>query len=400
MIILIICPMLPWPIKTGGDQAVFNMVNHLQHQCNIHFLYPAMVSPINTQIHSIWNQVTFHPFIKSRNFNLVTSRIALKIFNQFRLGDKKCGWLQSASNFFTPEFLSFVETVVKEIKPDIIQTEFYNYQDLVFALPPNVKKIFIQHEIHYVINSQRLSLNTSIAKRFAFNKLKSEEIAAMNSYDAILTLTDTDKKELQDSGVTVPIYSSPAGIEQPQIRNDCIFTNKLIFVGGSGHTPNLEGITWFINNVWGNIIQKHPNVSLNIIGKWNEKSIKSLSNLHSNIYFKGFVSNLQDEYNGAIAIVPILRGSGMRMKIIDAVNFGSPFVSTSIGAEGLEYKNSIDCFIADSPDEFAKRVNELIENEDLRAKFYKKSAETCEKYYSMKLLANNRMNLYNKVLLS
>lgn len=390
--------MLPWPIKAGGDQAVFNMINHLQHQCNIHYLYPATTNQINPQIRNLWHKVTFHPFIKSRNFNFIKARIALKIFNQFRLEDKKCLWLQSASNFFTPQFLSFVETVIQDIKPDIIQTEFYNYQDLVFSLPASVKKIFIQHEIHYVINSQRLRLNTSIAKRFAFNKLKSEEIAAMNNYDVVFTLTATDQKELQNNGVTVPIYCSPAGIEQPKTKNACVFTNKLIFVGGSDHTPNLEGITWFINHVWENIVQIHPNISLNIIGKWNEKLIKSLSNRHDNICFKGFVPNLQEEYNGAIAIVPILRGSGMRMKIIDAVNFGSPFVSTSIGAEGLEYKNSIDCFIADSPAEFAEKVNELIENEALRAKFYKNSADTCEKYYSMKTLANNRMNLYKKVL--
>lgn len=390
--------MLPWPIKAGGDQAVFNMINHLQHQCDIHYLYPAATDQINPQIHELWNKVTFHPFIKSKNFNFIKSRIALKIFNQFRLGDKKCGWLQSASNFFTPEFLSFVYKVIKDIKPDIVQTEFYNYQDLVYAIPDNVKKIFIQHEIRYVINSQRLSPDCSIAKRFAFNKLKGEEIAAMNSYDAVFTLTDMDKKELHDNGVTVPIYSSPAGIEQPEIRNGCIFSNKLIFVGGSVHTPNLEGITWFINEVWNNIIQKHPEVSLNIIGKWDEKSIKNISDRNRNIHFKGFVPNLQEEYNGAIAIVPILRGSGMRMKIIDAVNFGSPFVSTSIGAEGLEYKNSIDCFIADSPTEFAERVIELIENKDLREKFYKNSSETCNKYYSMKSLANNRMALYHKVL--
>lgn len=146
------------------------------------------------------------------------------------------------------------------------------------------------------------------------------------------------------------------------------------------------------------VTQKHPEITLNIIGKWDEESIKLLTNKYKNINFKGFVSDLQKEYNGAIAIVPILSGSGMRMKIIDAVNFGSPFVSTTIGAKGLEYKDATDCFIADVPKEFAHKVNMLIESESLRKRFYYNSAETRDKYYSMESLAKIRFNLYRKVL--
>lgn len=399
MKILIICPKLPWPILTGGEQAVFNMVKHLQHHCDIHFIYPTTTETIDAQFKDFWNSVKFHPYIINKTFKLLISRVALRIFNNSRLNNKNLNWLQPSSNFFMPEFINFINRTVYEIKPDIIQTEFYNYQDLVFALPDNICKIFIQHEIHYIVNEQALLRNkTTDFEKFLFKKIKAEEISAMNNYNAVFTLTENDKTELTKNGVLTTIYSSPAGIEQPETRNSCIFSNKLIFVGGSGHTPNLEGITWFINDVWDNIIQKHPEVSLNIIGKWDEKSINNISNQHKNIHFKGFVPSLQDEYNGAIAIVPILSGSGMRMKIVDAVNFGSPFVSTTIGAEGLEYKDATDCFISDDPKQFAEKVNMLIEDEHLRKLFYNNSAKTRDKYYSMEALANIRLNLYKKVL--
>lgn len=389
--------MLPWPIKAGGDQAVFNMINHLQDHCEIHYIFPSTTKNINSDIKKLWSKVAIHPFVTKKKIDFIKSRIALKVFNQSRLNDKNCDWLQSASNFFTPDFLCFVDTMIRELSPDIVQTEFYNYQDLVYVLPTSIKKIFVQHEIHYVVNSQRVE-KASVVKQFAFKKLKAEEIAAMNSYDAVFTLTENDKGELIRNGVTKPIYSSPAGIEKPLTRNSCLFANKLIFVGGSVHSPNLEGITWFVDYVWDKLQEKHPELTLNIVGKWGENEIKSITQKHTNIHFKGFVSDLQEEYNGSIAIVPILRGSGMRMKIIDAVNFGSPFVSTTIGVEGLEYKDGKDCFIADEPAKFAEKISELIENETLRKQFYDNSVYTRDKYYSMEILAKRRLNLYGKVL--
>lgn len=399
MKILIICPKLPWPILTGGEQAVFNMVKHLQHHCDIHFIYPTTTVTIDSKFKDFWNSVKFYPYIKNKTFKLFISRVALRIFNNSRLNNKNLNWLQSSSNYFMPDFINFVNRIVCAIEPDIIQTEFYNYQDLVFALPDNICKIFIQHEIHYIVNRQALLRDqTTEFEKFLYKKIKAEEIAAMNNYNAVFTLTENDKTELIKNGVLTSIYSSPAGIEEPQKRNACIFFNKLIFVGGSGHTPNLEGVTWFVNNVWSIITQKHPEVTFNIIGKWDDELIKKLTNKHHNINFKGFVSNLQDEYNGAIAIVPILSGSGMRMKIVDAVNFGSPFVSTTIGAEGLEYKDATDCFISDDPKQFAEKVNMLIENEHLRKLFYDNSVKTRDKYYSMEALSDIRFNLYKKVL--
>ncbi len=239
----------------------------------------------------------------------------------------------------------------------------------------------------------------SVHKQFAFQKLKAEEIAAMNQYDSVFTLTENDKRELFENGVVVPVYSSPAGIEQPKERNKCVFESKLIFVGTSGHYPNYEGIKWFVDNVWEIIEKRHPEIKLNIIGKWDRNYTESICAKSNNIVFKGFVPDLQEEYKGAIAIVPILQGSGMRMKIIDAVNFGSPFVSTTIGVEGLEYKNGEDCFIADEPSEFAQRIIELIESQDLRQRFYDHSALVRDECYSMNALARRRMELYEKVVM-
>lgn len=403
MKILDICPMFPWPIKSGGDQAVFNMINALQDKIEIHFLFPT--NPIETKSYfkfkNPWENVILHPFAKKKSIKFIMSRLCIIYNNKYNMQGKGFKWLQAASQYFTSDFINFIEKTIIDIQPDIIQTEFYNYQDLVFALPQGVKKVFIQHEIHYIVNSQRLKsfIKLDAYKKFAYNKLKSEEITAMNNYDAIFTLTENDRKELLRNGITKPVYCSPAGIAPPYQRNKCHYDNKLIFVGGSMHTPNKMGIEWFLRNVWELVLSEEENIQLNIVGKWEKGLITQIKSKFSNVTFKGYVSSLKKEYDGAIAIVPILQGSGMRMKIIDAVNFGSPFVSTSIGSEGLDFKNGVDCFIADTPQLFASRLLYLIKNEKLRQLFYNQSLSTLNRFYSMHTLANKRLELYNKIII-
>ena len=154
---------------------------------------------------------------------------------------------------------------------------------------------------------------------------------------------------------------------------------------------------WFLNNVWHYIIEKHSEINLYIVGKWNKEQIKQLLQFN-NVSFKGFVPSLQDEYDGAIVIVPILRGSGLRMKILDAVNYGSPFIATTIGAFDMKFLDNRDCYIADEPVEFANKLLELIEHADIRERFYNNSAKIVEKYYSIDHLTDKRFKYYLSLL--
>ena len=220
---------------------------------------------------------------------------------------------------------------------------------------------------------------------------------AMNQYDAVFAFTKSDCASLQKSGVTTPVFNSPVGISKPMQRNLCRFDNKIIFVGAGTHTPNVEGLLWFLDKVWQNILKKHNNLKLNVIGKWSSEQINQLSQ-YKNVVFKGFVPSLQEEYDGAIAIVPILRGSGMRMKIIDAVNYGSCFISTSIGVNDMHFEDGRDCFIADAPEEFAEKLSCMIKDNSIRTKFYNNSEKITLEYYSIERLVDKRMQLYKDII--
>lgn len=400
MKILIIGSNLPFPIIAGGDQAVVNMIDGLQNLCEIHFIYKS-----NSKRDDIvsakkrWGKVIFHPFTENKSISFYMSRMAVHFANNYQQSIKSAGCIISPFLFYTKRYIEHIQAVASQISPDIIQTEFYPNLELVYALPESIKKIYIQHEIHYTVNEQRYDKNNDWGyfQKFSMSKLKADEIMAMNQYDAVFAFTKSDCASLQKSGVTTPVFNSPVGISKPMQRNLCRFDNKIIFVGAGTHTPNVEGLLWFLDKVWQNILKKHNNLKLNVIGKWSSEQINQLSQ-YKNVVFKGFVPSLQEEYDGAIAIVPILRGSGMRMKIIDAVNYGSCFISTSIGVNDMHFEDGRDCFIADAPEEFAEKLSCMIKDNSIRTKFYNNSEKITLEYYSIERLVDKRMQLYKDII--
>ena len=96
-------------------------------------------------------------------------------------------------------------------------------------------------------------------------------------------------------------------------------------------------------------------------------------------------------------IVPILIGSGMRMKIVEAANHSCPFVTTTIGVEGLYFKDQEECFIADTPIEFAQNILKLLSNRELQMKQAKAIKKRFEENYSIQILGQKRFSILNSI---
>ena len=110
----------------------------------------------------------------------------------------------------------------------------------------------------------------------------------------------------------------------------------------------------------------------------------------------GVVEDLHTFLNGKITIVPIRIGSGMRMKILDAVWSSSPFITTSKGVEGQDFTNGIDCIIADSPQEFGKAMVMLSSDTVLQKSLSENAVIKVKKYYNPEAMMKIRADFYDK----
>jgi len=411
-LLIILKTAVPYELKSGGQQAVYHMIDYLRHKMDISLLFPYQGEAKQTKVEDLqsnWANVNFYIFKSSLNGNYLFKRIIIRIYNKitaimhtkiykdYNILDNEL------SGFDIPqgEYLDFINNVIEKNEIEIVQTEFFTSLNLVYSLPEHVKKVFINHEIRFVRLKQVLENSKEVTRRdvYKYNKIKSDELSAMQKYDAIVLLSDIDRKKVIEEGLlSEKVFSSPVGI--PNTKVDFRYTHKsnvLSFLGGTRHPPNVNGITWFLENVWEKILEQEPEFELNVIGEWfleyKNKLIK-----YRNVNFLGAVENLSEVLSGTIMIIPILIGSGVRMKAMEGINEGCPIVSTHVGIEGLNFTSGRDCFIEDDPDLFAKRILELNNNQELKETFVTNSREWYNNQYSIEKLGDKRFSIYEKIM--
>lgn len=141
----------------------------------------------------------------------------------------------------------------------------------------------------------------------------------------------------------------------------------MLFLGSFRHIPNQEALDWFVKLVLPRVVERVPDAKLVIIGS-DPPPRHSLPANDRNVEIRGFVEDLLEPFaRYSVFVCPILSGSGVRVKLLEAFCSGIPIVSTTIGAEGLTEKDGEVCFLADDPAVFADRILQLFEKPELAA---------------------------------
>lgn len=397
-----------YPPKTGGDQAVFNAYFLLQKYLDLHIFVIGRDGEEATT--AKYKKALpdakigyFNPNCKDRyefihQVTLRLKKLLQKIFNvETEAAQRE---LQLTVNLErNANLYAAINQYVRNNAIDIVQFEFASSLFWGEGIVEPVKKVFVQHEIQYVVKAQRLSRNDENA-RMKWGIEKNREIAMMNAYDAIITLSGDDRNRLISDGVTTPIYASFAKVQIRQnIRIDYQKVDRidLVFVGPESHIPNRHGMSWFLKEAWPAILSMNPDTQLHIVGNWSSDTIRKWTSIYRNIYFDGFVDNLILSLQKRVMIVPIFEGSGIRMKILEAANAGVPFVACSIGAEGLGFENGKNCFIADDGKIFADKVNTLLSDKKLLQRFSNAAYEHITATFSDERFIQSRMQCYEDV---
>jgi len=416
--ILIIVQHMPYPLNAGGKKAQFDFIENLRHVFDISFIFILQPSEAGhfAELKTKWNNVNFFPYIESGNLADKIQDIPAKInrgltrvlkerkllgkakVESDRLIIKNSTLFRSRISSLPRQFTSHVKKILACQKFDFVQVEFHQLINLGGLLPTDAKKIFIHHELRYVREEREtslLSFKSDLIER-TLDDNKSHELDALRQYDLVCTLSDHDRQELISCLPGMPVYSSPIPLQGSPNEVSFSFRNKLVFLGGEAHFPNKEGFDWFINRCWPALKSKFPALTLSVVGKWSESMISHYTSAFDNVEFQGFVDNLHTALSDSIVVVPIRIGSGIRIKIIDAVNVGTPFVSTQVGVEGLAFQHGRDCLIGDSAEDFCRQVESIIQNPELGKILAKNAKNVLQNYYSYQLLIDTRKQMYNE----
>lgn len=194
----------------------------------------------------------------------------------------------------------------------------------------------------------------------------------------ILVPTADEAVALRGSISGPAIHVLPNGASVPEVQWNAGGLTSVLMVANYDYEPNREGLRWFMEHVWLQVLNEHPTASLRVVGKGSNKlDLEDTPGVRQ----IGQVVDLSHEYlNSACCVIPVLSGGGSRLKLLEAMAYGIPIVSTTFGASGIEHENTVS--IADTPNAFAVAVSACLQNDRILLDRATRAREVIAKNYT------------------
>ena len=212
-----------------------------------------------------------------------------------------------------------------------------------------------------------------------------------------IAMSESDRNLLHSANPNLKIEIIPNGVDTKQFQPLPLpgSSQRLLFVGNMTYRPNIDAMIYFCNEVLP-LIQREFPVELWIVGV---NPSPELADLEKNgVHITGGVDDLRPYYEqSAVCVVPLRAGGGTRLKILEAMAFGRPVVSTSIGSEGLDIKHGEHLFIADTPSLFAEYTLRLLKDNKVWQDLTRQARALVVEHYDWDRIARKQMDLYEEV---
>ncbi|MBN8703154.1 MAG: glycosyltransferase family 4 protein [Bacteroidetes bacterium] len=395
MNILQICYRVPIPAKDGGCIAMNAITESILLQ-----KHTVKVIALNTSKHFIAEADIANEYKNKTKFESYFIDTAIKpIKALLNLFSKQSYHIE---RFYSKEFEKRIEKILENEKFDIVHLEsIYTAPYISIIKKHNIKIILRSHNVEHLI-WERLTKKISNPLKKAYltiqtKRLKHFEIEALNKVDGIISISKEDTRYFQQKSITKPIEDLSFGISVKNYnyaaKSSCV--KKIGFIGALDWQPNYNGLLWFINTVWHSLVKQNHNLELHVAGRNTPDNLHKLET--QNIFIHGEVIDAKEFISEAdILVVPLFAGSGIRIKIIESMALGTPVVSTSIGMEGIPCFDENNIIIANNPEEFIKKISELIVNNDKLKTVAKNARLLVEKEFNTEFISQKLIDFYKK----
>ncbi len=291
---------------------------------------------------------------------------------------------------------------------DVIQAEHLDVARFPFVLPKQPGTIFsiTLHDLLSVSYPRIGALSTSLFNRAWFRcnaaRMGQFEREILPRYDLRIAMSSHDGQLIapftrQDRNVVLPnAVDTVAKPVLPEARNPA---PVLLLVGYMLYPPNHDAAIWLITEVLPVLRRRYPDAKLLIVGGHPPSHLVRLAEKAGpNVQLLGQVPDVEPFYRQAdVAIVPLRAGGGTRLKILEAMAFGRPVVSTRLGAEGIEAEDGRHLLLSDDSEGLATHVESLFEQPRLRERLRTEGRALVEARYSWDECGNRHLEIYDRL---
>ena len=258
------------------------------------------------------------------------------------------------------------------------------------------------HNVEHRLLQQRAAVERHAAAR-AFLRLqvpllRRYEIEACRSAATVLACSEPDGAMLRALAPMTPVHVVPNGVDLESHRPaPPTLQKQLVFVGQMGWFPNREGVEWFLARVLPRILAHHPDCRFTLVGKTGGLAVPAAVAHATDV--TGFVPDVRPPVHAAsVYVVPLLSGSGTRLKVLEAMALGKAIVTTTIGSEGIALRDGEDALFADDAQAFAAAVGRLLDAPAEVARLGAAARRLAEDRYGWDAIGRSLLGLYDDVL--
>lgn len=375
MKILILASKPPWPPHDGGAIATLRCIEGLsQNGASVSVL------AMRTQKHDDSDAIapgSINTPVYCQTVSIDTSVKALSLLSNFLFSEAP----YDLARFRCREFSGALKTIIKEGNFDIIQCEgllFSGYLEEIRAVTSS-PVVLRAHNVEHRIREMTASQTDRIIEKYYLKNLAARlmrtETDAANRFDAVVPISGPDMEWFTTAAPGKPMIQIETGVDHLD-SPECVSSDsrRVGFIGSLDWQPNAQGLIWFLRQVWPYVSKRMPAASLHIAGRnAPEKVQKQMTG--RNVTFVGEVPDAHIFTSSmSVMIAPLFAGSGMRIKILEAMSLGKAVVATPVAAHGLPVTDRKDIMIASDQFMFSSALIELLGRPDLREQI---SAAAC-----------------------
>jgi GT2 family glycosyltransferase len=228
-------------------------------------------------------------------------------------------------------------------------------------------------DLHFTREKKRFELEGGDAK--LWQRLQTVELGMARAANLVVTVTDVERKILADYDIdAVAVIPTVHDVEE---HEDISFASRtgLLFIGGYAHTPNVDAAEWLCKDVMPLVWQAEPEITVTLVGSNPTPAVLALRS--DRVRVTGFVAQIKPLFEEArLFVAPLRYGAGMKGKIGQALSFGLPFVTTTVGVDGYPLEDGKNCLIADDARSFAEAIVKLYRDPEMWERFRDEGAAT------------------------
>ena len=396
MNILMLCNKSPYPPSEGGPMAMNSIVNGL-----LEAGHKVKILAVNSEKYHIKKEDIPQSYRDKTGIELVDVDLKIKPIEALKnlFSDKS----YHVERFISEEFREKLIKILKKDRYDIVQLEMIYMAPYIETIRANSKALIVlrAHNVEHLIWDRIAKKTSFLPKKWYLNHLvrtlRNYELNAINKVDGIAAITYRDAAFFRGE-TAVPVIDVPFGVNPDDFTPNYEVNKQpsLYHIGSMNWMPNEEGIKWFLKKVWDKLQEREPNIKLNLAGRHMPKWLMNLKK--NNVKVWGEVPDAKEFIkDNDIAIVPLLSGSGIRIKIIESMAMGKTVITTMIGAEGIQYSEYNNIIIADNPTKIVETICRITKEPEELMRIGKNARKLIEDIYDNKKIIERLLIFYDEI---